>query len=475
MFKLSEKRAYAVKSAHLGVREKRRGNARKQRPEEFEESTKTGKRTLLRHRGCASYQRFHVCPRDSVHFTRTRAMSPRLFTAVLFLASFAVASFIVQPAAAQLSDGVSIGLEEPAPILSEVTFDPEAQAVQHVIHISVDGLRPDAVTRQGPGKLPNFFRLRTEGAFTDNARTDADFSITLPNHMAQLTGRPALGDAGHNWTENSDPGDDETLHARKGAYVASVFDVTHDHGLRTGVYASKSKFILLDQSYGEAHGAPDVTGEDNGRDKIDVFVYDKNTDDLVERFVDDMREEPLAYTFLHLRDPDTQGHRWGWGLSGWHPYMGAVRKVDQLLGEIFEMVEEDPHLAESTVIILTADHGGSGHHHKRQDAEHYTIPFYVWGAGVDAGDLYALNDGVFVEPRTHHPGFDWPSQPIRNGSVANLALGLLGMDPVPGSTINESHQMRVMPLEPAELIEPVNITDAAARDARGERNDERGL
>lgn len=373
-----------------------------------------------------------------MHRSTASALSdvPLFKASALFLALIAV---LVGCAPAPIAPDLD-ALRSAAP---ERTYDDGP--VRYVIHISVDGLRPDAITRHDPAALPNFYRLRAEGAFSDNARTDVDYGNTLPNHMAQLTGRTVLGDGGHGWTDNHDPAPGETLHTRKGGYVASTFDVVHDHGLRTGAYVSKSKFALLDRSYDDDHGAPDLIGADEGRDKIDAFVYDPNSEDLVERFVRDMGAEPYAYTFLHLRDPDSKGHAWGWRLWGWHPYMRAVRKMDALLGDVLSMVDRDPRLAGRTVVILTSDHGGSGHGHGAEHPAHYTIPFYVWGSGVPASDLYDLNGGLRQEPGTNRPAFDAPLQPIRNGDAANLALSLLNLPVVPGSTLSAEAPLRVVP------------------------------
>lgn len=318
------------------------------------------------------------------------------------------------------------------------------RVARYVIHISVDGLRPDAITRYSADELPNFYRLREEGAFTDNARTDVDYSITLPNHTSQLTSRPVMGTFGHNWTSNDLPDPDQTLHSNKGHYVASVFDVAHDNGLRTAAYVSKEKFIIYDRSYNEVNGAIDVTGEDNGRDKIDTFVINKETAGLVPQFIQDMKAEPYDYTFLHLRDPDATGHSRFWNMRKGSAYMKSVRKIDGLLGQILDMVENDPRLRGNTTIFLTADHGGSTWSHGNAGRRsNYTVPFYVWGSGVTPGDLYELNGEVRVDPGKGRPGYSNPDRPIRNGDSANFALSLLGLDPVPGSQLNVIAQIGV--------------------------------
>jgi Ca2+-binding RTX toxin-like protein len=76
----------------------------------------------------------------------------------------------------------------------------------------------------------------------------------------------------------------------------------------------------------------------------------------------------------------------------------------------------------------------------------YTIPFYVWGAGVDGGDatledrdLYALNAGYRtnpVSPNAVRPQYALLNQPVRNGDVANRVTDLLRLPPVGGANIN---------------------------------------
>lgn len=328
-----------------------------------------------------------------------------------------------------------------------------AQPVTHVIHISVDGLRPDAVTALGPSNLPNFHRLRTQGAFTDNARADYDYTITLPDHTTELTGRGVLGPTGHNWTDNGDPEPGQTLASNKGSYIAGVFDVAHDNGLSTGEYASKSKFSLFATSWDAINGAPDVTGADNGRNKIDVYVNDGDTSELVNTFVANMSDQPLNYAFIHLVDPDAAGHDGGWDITPGSEYSDAVKTIDDRLGTIFALIDGDSRLTGHTAIVLTADHGGQGTDHSDPSLpEDYTIPFYVWGPGVMSGaDLYALNPATRLDPGTGRPDYSAPLQPVRNGEAANVALKLLGLGPVPGSTI-DTNQDLALTIPPPEIF-----------------------
>ena len=320
-----------------------------------------------------------------------------------------------------------------------------ADSVRYVFHVSIDGLRPDAVERQPLDVLPHFTRLRREAAWTHNARTDADLRKTLPNHTTQFTGRPVLGEAGHRWTANTDPPRGATLHSNRGAYVASTFDVVHDAGLRTAAYVSKRKFSLFRLSYGADHGAPDQTGADDGRAKIDRFVNDGDTEALVRRLVAETRAEPAAYTFLHIRDPDWRGHIYGWSVRTGSRYMRAVQDADARLGQLFTLIDTDDRLRGRTALIVTADHGGSARSHYADRHPHYTIPFYVWGPGIPRADLYAVNPER-ADPGAEAPDYDAAQQPIRNGDAANLALSFLGLGPVPGSTIGRE-PLAVVPSE----------------------------
>ena len=85
-------------------------------------------------------------------------------------------------------------------------------------------------------------------------------------------------------------------------------------------------------------------------------------------------------------------------------------------------------------MIVTADHGGRGPSHRDPTKlANYRIPFLLWGAGVPEGkDLYAINPGR-RDPGDARIGYAG-AQPVRNLDAAGLALRLLGLPTLPGTS-----------------------------------------
>jgi hypothetical protein len=362
-------------------------------------------------------------------------------------------------------------------------------AFDHAVLISVDGLRSDALLAQPPAALPAFARMLA-GASTLDARTDPDYTVTLPNHTCMLTGRPVLGTEGHGWVENDDAPEGMTLHKNKGAYVAGIFDVAHDRGVRTAIFAGKTKFSLYDASWSAENGAPDTVGEDQGRKKIDEYVFTEKTAEIADGIIRNLKTGgQRSLVFAHFAVTDLTAHAYGWDLTPGSRYLKALASIDQQLGRVLDAIGADESLRGHTAVVLTADHGGGApfkSHDQIQMWVDYIIPFLVWtGDGEAKRDLYALNprtraDPGLAKPRTaaaakidgsnggagatpgggatrgagaasgaeSTPGAS-PAKtslpPIRNGDAGNLIRALLGLPSVPGSTINAGQDLSVFP------------------------------
>ena len=88
---------------------------------------------------------------------------------------------------------------------------------------------------------------------------------------------------------------------------------------------------------------------------------------------------------LHWPDADDAGHRHGWMSPS---YAAGAHALDAALGDLLcaLALDEDP----TTLLIVTADHGGGGHAARNHESGHpadYTIPVFLAGAGIAAGPL----------------------------------------------------------------------------------------
>jgi hypothetical protein len=328
--------------------------------------------------------------------------------------------------------------------------------VRRLLLITVDGLGSvhmlDALAE---GRVPGLQALQERGAFTLNARTDVTQPYTLPGHAGMLTGLPVQPVAGrpdipyHGYTGNFDPASGETLHSAGNPaleYVPSVFDVAHDHGLRTCLFSGKTKFSLFAESYDEDNGAPDTDGCDHGRDKLDVSVIsDYDSPALVADVIDAVTADECDFAMIHLADLDREGHTTTWGGPEWQLLLEEVDSWLLAIWQAFENANE----AGDWALVVTSDHGGSGTgHFDATDLDTVKIPFYVVAPGVQVGaDLYAASRSTRVDPLDTLPSYAEPRQPIRCTDAGNLSLTLLGLPEIPKSFVRG---MNVEPFRTSE-------------------------
>ena len=326
-------------------------------------------------------------------------------------------------------------------------------AIDHVILISVDGLRPEAMLPPLVDQHPAMKQL-TQGAWTAQARCDPDISITLPNHIDMITGRLVAGKHGHAWVGNVDPPSRTmggTLHLKNGLYISSVFDVAHDAGLQTALISGKWKFVLFEQSYGEDAGGPDDVAPNYGKDKIDCFVCSPKSMDQVQQLAAFIQgagdRQKKTFTFLHLALPDFVGHASGWDLSNGSAYRQALLDIDAALGFILSKINNSPTLKDRVAMVLTADHGGGVPFISHLDPEapvNFTIPFLVWsGVHQTQVDLYAINATTRHCPAANERFTANQLPPIRNSDAGNACLMLLGLPAIPGSTVNAGQDLQI--------------------------------
>lgn len=234
------------------------------------------------------------------------------------------------------------------------------RATDHVVIISVDGLRPDAIEKFGAKHLQ---RLMREGSFTLSAHTILP-SKTLPSHVSMLTGVDADQ---HGVTWNTDETD---THGH--VDVPTVFGLARAQGLTTSAFFSKTKFHHL-----ETPNTIDYVRSPKGGMR-DLRWSASHTVGLVGKH---LKSSSPNLMFVHIGEPDYAGHLFGW--MG-RMYASAVREADRNVGVLLRDADRRFGKGNYTVIV-TADHGGHDRTHGSSDPRDVTIPWIVWGRGVQPG------------------------------------------------------------------------------------------
>ncbi len=297
---------------------------------------------------------------------------PVLWTLVSFVVIAMVGWTLARP---EVLDQIGAPLDAVSDILNPGSTD-------HVIVISIDGLRPDAIDRFDAETLQ---RLMRDGRFTLLANTIVP-PKTLPSHASMLTGTPP---AVHGITWNEDMTGDHGY-----VRVPTIFGTARRRGLETAAFFSKTKFEHLAQQ-----GDFDFLQRPRGG-ILNIPAGD--VENAVEDYLESNKPNLL---FVHLADVDFAGHRFGW-MS--YIYGRAVRVADDAVGEIVDDANAAFGCGNYTLIV-TADHGGHGRNHGLNQPSDRLIPWITWGKAVkDTGPI---------------------AQAVNTMDTAATALWLLGITP----------------------------------------------
>lgn len=241
---------------------------------------------------------------------------------------------------------------QPTAILTPIpTIKPQPE-IKHVVIISIDGLRPDAMEL---AHTPILDTLRARGAYSPKAQTVWP-SLTLPGHASMLSG---MNPEKHGLYWNQPAPDWPGLNG------LTLFDVAHAAGLTTAMVLGKEKmhYLVLPNSVDKLFGA----------DVGDIEV--KN------QAVEFIQAGLPHILFIHFPDVDKVGHEFGW----MSPHqLQTVTFVDGLIGEVVTTLENGGYL-NNTLLMITADHGGQGTGHGGGSTSERTIPWLAVGPGVRPG------------------------------------------------------------------------------------------
>jgi predicted AlkP superfamily pyrophosphatase or phosphodiesterase len=255
----------------------------------------------------------------------------------------------------------------------------ELGAPSRVVIISIDGLRPDMMT---PELMPRHVQLMAEGTTARHASTIKQ-SDTLPSHAAMLSG---VGVASHGLWWNS-------YKANRGYIrVPTVFSSARQRGLSTAMIVGKQKLRHI-----------------AGPDTVDYFERPSYLcGGVARRAAEYFTQVTPDLLFVHFSDPDEYGHSHGW-LS--KEYVRAARNSDRCLATVLAAIDASEAGA-STLVIVTADHGGHLRHHSGGHSPlNIAIPWIARGPGVARGATLET--------------------PIDTVDTAATTLAALGLPPLP--------------------------------------------
>jgi len=231
--------------------------------------------------------------------------------------------------------------------------------IDHVIIIGIDGMGGTGIENS---PTPTIDSLMVAGSYTLNARGVLPTSSS-PNWASMIMG---AGPEQHGITSNEWQKDNyilpPTVKGPEGIFptIFSVIKANNENALTGAVYQWKDFGRLFEKSL------------------VDYDTSALGENKTTELACDFIQSSLPEFCFIHIDHVDGAGHKWGYDSERYH---GGVEKADGLIKQIINVIQA-AGISESTLLIVSADHGGNNKGHGGETFNEIRIPIILSGYGI---------------------------------------------------------------------------------------------
>jgi predicted AlkP superfamily pyrophosphatase or phosphodiesterase len=282
---------------------------------------------------------------------------------------------------------------------ADIPLRAQVSGVEHVVIIGCDGMSPDGVRK---AKAPVMKRMMKEGAFTLHARGVMPTSSS-PNWASMIMG---AGPEQHGVTSNeweTNKYEIQPVARGIGPMFPTIFGELHRQrpSAKIACFHDWDGFGRLFERQA-LNRIEDSDGPTNAA--IHAISY--------------IKQEKPAFTFIHFDHVDHAGHHDGHGTPA---YYASVDVADKLIGMVLDGLKE-ANLGESTIVLVTADHGGVGTSHGNATMAELEIPWILYGPAVKRGHELTTSVNTYDTAVTVAYVFGVPAHPAWIGKPITEAF-----------------------------------------------------
>ncbi|MDP6907931.1 MAG: alkaline phosphatase [Flavobacteriales bacterium] len=250
--------------------------------------------------------------------------------------------------------------------------------IDHVIVIGVDGMSPDGVHKAA---TPNMDEILKTAAYTWKCQAVLPTSSS-PNWASMIMGAgpEKHGVTSNAWKPNKQTIELECQGTKRGGKPSGMWPTVFGELRR-----QKPNATIACYNDWLAYNRLFEKGVVNRQRDANLLQAASHTGykGITKRAGKYFKKKKPDFLFVHLDHVDHAGHKHAHGSA---EYYAAVAEADRMIGKIMDAVKE-AGVADKTVVLITADHGGIGHGHGGNTPEEVNVPWILDGTGVVNGEL----------------------------------------------------------------------------------------